>query len=250
VSYLLLDTTRPPFDDVRARRAVNFAVDRDRVTRLEAGSNTPRPTCQVLPPNVPGYEPYCPYTLDPAAGSGWRAPDVAKAKGLLAETETKGAAITLWWHTHFGVRTGRYLERLLDSLGYRTQLRMFSGDIGKYFTSLEALGAGWHVAPAGWEADYPAASNFVNLLSCASAYNWGRFCDGGIDARIRRALGLQEEDPVGASEAWAAIDRDLTDRAPWVSLYTPYAGDLVSKRVGNYQYHPVWGAPLSQLWVR
>ena len=78
----------------------------------------------------------------------------------------------------------------------------------------------------------------------------GRFCDRAIDAKIRRALRLQERDPAAANESWAELDRALTDRAPWVSLYTPYKGDFVSKRVGNYQHHPLWGALLGQLWVR
>jgi hypothetical protein len=35
-----------------------------------------------------------------------------------------------------------------------------------------------------------------------------------------------------------------------VPLFTPWSGDLVSQRVGNYQYNPGWGILLDQLWVR
>ncbi len=102
----------------------------------------------------------------------------------------------------------------------------------------------------GWFADAPAPSNFINLLSCSSPNNWGRFCNGAVDARIRRALRLQERDPAAANESWAALDRDLTDLAPWIFLYTPYGGDFVSKRVGNYQHHHLWGPLFAQFWVR
>jgi peptide/nickel transport system substrate-binding protein len=78
----------------------------------------------------------------------------------------------------------------------------------------------------------------------------GHFCDKAIDARIRRTLELQERDPAAANESWAAIDRDLTDQAPRVFLYTPNGADFVSKRVGNYQFHPVLGTLFGQLWVR
>jgi peptide/nickel transport system substrate-binding protein len=71
-----------------------------------------------------------------------------------------------------------------------------------------------------------------------------------MDRRIRRALRLQERDSAAANESWAALDRDLTDQAPWVSLYTPSSSDFVSTRVGNYQHHPLWGALYAQLWVR
>ncbi len=248
--HLLLDTTRPPFDDVRARRAINYALDRNKLVRLGGGPSTARPTCQVLPPNFPGYMPYCPYTLDPGGRSGWTAPDLATARRLITASGTAGADVELWWHPEFGTRAGRYLEQLLDSLGYRARLRLFSGDLGVYFSALEAPRAPWHLAGDGWFADYPAASNFISLLSCSAHFNLGRFCDRAIDARIRRALRLQERDPAAANASWAALDRDLTDRAPWVFLYTPYSGDFVSKRVGNYQYHPLWGALFAQLWVR
>jgi peptide/nickel transport system substrate-binding protein len=77
----------------------------------------------------------------------------------------------------------------------------------------------------------------------------GHFCDKTIDAKIRRALKLQERDPA-ANESWAALDRELTDRAPWAFLYTESTTGFVSKRVGNYQHHPLWGTLFGQLWVR
>ena len=248
--YLAVDTLRRPFDDARARRAVNYAVDRNKVVRLVGGPTRPRPTCQTLPPNFPGYKPYCPYTLDPEAASGWTAPDLAKARRLMRASGTAGAKVTLWWHTEFGARAGRYLEHLLDSLGFQARLRLFSGDLGEYFSAVEAPHASWHVAGSGWFADSPAASNFMHLFSCSSPFNYGHFCDRAIDARIRRALQLQRRDPAAANESWAALDREVTDRAPWVFLYTPYDTDFVAKRVGNYQHHPLWGTLFAQLWVR
>jgi YVTN family beta-propeller protein len=248
--YLVVDTRRPPFDDVRARRAVNFALDRNRFLRLGGGTSAARPTCQVLPPNFPGYEPYCPYTLDPKARLGWTAPDLMKARRLITASGTAGTKVELWWNRDFGERAGRYVERVLDSLGFRARLRLFRGHLGPYFSAVKEPAASWHLAGTGWFADSPAASNFMNLLACSSNDNWGRFCDEAIDARIRRALRLQERDPAAANRSWAALDRDLTDLAPWTFLYTPYSEVFVSKRVGNYQHHPLWGVLFAQLWVR
>jgi len=203
-----------------------------------------------VPPNFPGYEPNCPYTLDPKASARWAAPDVVEARRLVEASGTSGREVVLWWHRYFGASQGRYLRQLLDSLGFRARLRLFSGDISKYFGAVNRPGGSWQLAGATWGADYPAASTFVNVLSCSSTYNWGRFCDRAIDAKIGRALRLQERDPASANKAWAAIDRELTDRAVWVPLFTPYGGNVLSKRVGNYQHHPLWGALLGQIWVR
>ena len=57
--HVVLNTRVPPFDNVDVRRAINFAVDRDRVAQILGGGVAVRPTCQRLPPNFPGYEPYC-----------------------------------------------------------------------------------------------------------------------------------------------------------------------------------------------
>jgi peptide/nickel transport system substrate-binding protein len=165
---------------------------------------------------------------------------------------TIGAAVNIWWSSEFSRRRGRYVEQTLRSLGYRARLRVIPEAKGGYWRAIEAPGATWHVAGSGWFADYSAASNFMNLFKCSSPrpFNLGRFCDRGIDAKIRRALRLQEQNPAAANASWSQIDRELTDKAPWVPLHTPYGRAFVSRRVGNYQHHPLWGPLLSQLWVR
>lgn len=49
---------------------------------------------------------------------------------------------------------------------------------------------------------------------------------------------------------WAQLDRELVEQAPVVPLFTLRLPYLVSKRVGNWQYHPYLDVLLDQLWVR
>ena len=248
--FLYLDVTRPPFDDVRVRRAVNYALDRAKFVQLAGGSDAGTPTCQALPPNFPGYRGYCPFTRDPSRA--WSAPDLAKARSLVAASGTRGTVVSLWWPPFFSAQEGRYVQALLERLGYRVRLRLFSAGVERYFQALRRSGASWQIAASGWLADYPAASEFITVFSCSNPWNanLGHFCNPAIDARIRRAFDLRARDPVAARESWAALDRRVTDQAPWVFLYTPYRADLVSKRVGNYQHHPFWETFFAQLWVR
>jgi hypothetical protein len=53
-----------------------------------------------------------------------------------------------------------------------------------------------------------------------------------------------------AAKLRAEVDRDATNLAALVATYTTRNVDLVSKRVGNYQHHPLFGVLLDQLWVR
>src|SRR5690348_15710016 len=85
-------------------------------------------TCQILPPTLPGYQPYCPYTVSPGPGGAWTGPDLARAQRLVAASGTQGARVTVVTGA-FGttiplVTTGRYVVSVLDQIGYRASLRV------------------------------------------------------------------------------------------------------------------------------
>lgn len=253
--YVFLNTALPPFDDVDVRRALNLAVDRQRIVELYGGPAAVRLTCQTLPPNFPGYEPYCPYTTDPGPGGQWTGPDLETARRLVRRSGTAGTHVTFWFSPAFFSETAKpqaeYFAQLLEELGFVTNLRSTGNTIDEHFEALFDFDRGIQIAPAGWTADYPASSNFFTpLLMCDSFLNAGAFCDPEIDATIERAVRIQTEDPAAAGEAWAEVDRVITDQAPWVSLVNPIGVDFVSEGLGNYQYNPVWGLLLAQVWVR
>src|SRR5262249_8777352 len=59
VVYAYLNTRVAPFDDVRARKAVDLAIDRKAMVALEGGSLGAQTACQILPPSFPGYARNC-----------------------------------------------------------------------------------------------------------------------------------------------------------------------------------------------
>jgi len=66
---------------------------------------------------------------------------------------------------------------------------------------------------------------------------------------MRRALALQASDPAASNDAWASVDRMITDRSPWLAYANPDNVYFVSGRVGNVQVNPQWLLLLDQLWV-
>src|SRR5579862_3481603 len=87
ISYVWLNARSAPFDNLLARQAFNYAADRGALAQLPTGSDGVggRPTCQLLPPDFPGYIQYCPYTAAPTPSGPWVAPDLLKAQALVRE---------------------------------------------------------------------------------------------------------------------------------------------------------------------
>lgn len=254
VEFFALHTREPPFDQPLVRRAVNLAVDRRAVVRLYGGRLLATPTCQILPPGVPGYRPHCPYGTT-GAGSTDTAARLALARRLVARSGTRGMRVRVL--TDPGFPPADYLVGVLRDLGYRASTWVVSDP-----RRIERLtnDSRYHVQVnrGGWAADFPSASNFlVRLLSCAAyrpadatSVNSAQFCSRSADRSMTRASRLQLTDPQAAARIWTRVDAAMTDRAVWVPTVNLRSMDLVSARVGNYQYHPQWGILLDQLWVR
>ena len=108
----------------------------------------------------------------------------------------------------------------------------------------------------GWSADYPTANDFIGKVTCgyfvpgSSTVDSSEFCDPAFDHTVTHAAALQATNPPAAGRLWARLDRELTDRAVLLPTVTLNTTDLLSTRVGNYRYNPVWGALIDQLWVQ
>src|SRR5262249_34975849 len=144
----------------------------------------------------------------------------------------------------------------LQSLGYNVHLKVLPHP--RYGAVIADSRSKTQTGGNNWFSDYLSGYNFfIVLLAYASFHpppaakpELGDFCNRRIDAEIARARLLQTTDPQAASELWSKVDRDVVDQAPWIVEGNLRQSDFVSRRVGNYQYNPQWGALLDQLWVK
>jgi peptide/nickel transport system substrate-binding protein len=253
--YNPMNTNMAPFNKLKARQAFNFAVDRNAAVKIFGGKNLASPSCQVLPPGFPGHKDYCPYTKNP--GTKWSAPDVAKAKRLVKESGTLGQKVTVVVpDDEVNKAMGVYTQSVLNQIGYKASVKAISGNI--FFTFVQNTKNKVQINVQQWYQDYPAASDFLNILfgcdsfhpGSDSSINIAGFCDKKIDAQMKHALALASEDEDAANAEWTKIDRAVTDAAPMATLFNPKHVDFVSKRVGNFTFSKQFYWLVSQSWVK
>jgi len=185
------------------------------------------------------------------------APNWSQAHQLVSASGTTGDSVTVWMNsrginapasTPAGVtKFGNAIVKALNKLHYNGRLRLISAN--------NAPGPAAQVGIVYWFDDYPAPSDFLQLLLSCNAQETTYpmptvYCNHALDRRMAQALREQTVNPTRAAAQWAGIDHAVTLAAPWVPLSTASFNDLISKRVGNYQYNPQLGPLLDQLWVK
>jgi len=238
VYYFWLNTQKPPFDDVRVRQAVNYAVDPAALERIYAG--TIKRTQQILPSAMPGYEKFELYPHN-----------LAKAKELIARAQPQDRQVTVWTlNLAPNNEAGEYFEGVLKQLGFEVKLKVI--DASTYFTlisntSTPELDAGW----SNWLLDYPHPNDYFqpqlsgeSILPSGNT-NWAMFDEPAINAKIkqlrREQLGPRQEDE------YAALDREVMERAPGPPFGTLPLGTFVSDQVDLEKIivSPIFGQDLT-----
>jgi peptide/nickel transport system substrate-binding protein len=253
--YAPMNTRLAPFNNLKARQAVNYAIDRNALVKIFGGPKLATPSCQVLPPGFPGHVDYCPYTKNP--GKTWSAPDLAKAKQLVKESGTAGQKVAVVSSDdEVNKATAVYLQSVLNSIGYKASVKPISGNI--FFTYAQNTKNKVQINVQQWYQDYPAASDFLHVLfGCESFHpgsdssiNIAGFCDKSINAKMHHALATALTNETAANAEWANIDKLVTDAAPMATLFTPKHIDFLSKRVGNFVFSKQFYWLVDQSWVQ
>jgi peptide/nickel transport system substrate-binding protein len=182
-----------------------------------------------------------------------------RARELIRESGAAGTPVTIWFTDQAGPvaeQEAGYAARLLTKLGLPAHVH--HAKLGEWFREVYVSPSRVQFAVNWWYADFSAATNFIGQqFTCDSrrpepgdSMNTAQLCDRALDRKVRAAEVADASDPEEAGQLWAEADRALVDLAPAVFVATPSEIDVVSARVGNYQWNPQWGVLLDQLWVR
>jgi ABC-type transport system substrate-binding protein len=229
-SYITMNTTKKPLDDVRVRQAINMAMNKDRIVKIINGRATV--ANQVLPPGMAAYDKsYKGYPYD-----------IEGAKKLMADAGLKDGFSTVLYamNTDPNPRIAQAIQQDLAAIGIKAEI--------KALAQPEVIAAGGNKDQAaltwsggmGWIADFPDGSDFYGpILGCGGAipggWNWSWFCDKSFEDRATKADAMS--DPKQREERakiWAKIFTDIqTQAAPWVPVFNERRIVAKSKRMGG-----------------
>jgi peptide/nickel transport system substrate-binding protein len=256
-SYFAFNTSRPPFNNLQARQAVNYAANRSAYVKIYGGPSLAVPTCQILPPNFPSYQPYCPYTSG-SSTTAWSGPNLAKARALVKASGTLGMKVVVnGTNDQVGKALVAQMVSDLDAIGYKATPQVLSMSVQYPFVQNSNNASKWNIGWSLWYQDYPAASDFLNVLTgCGSIHkgsdaspNIAEFCNASIQAQMNQAENEAQSDPAAAAQAWTKIDQEVTNQAPWVDMYNPKQIDFLSTNVHGYVWSPEWYVFYDQLYL-
>jgi peptide/nickel transport system substrate-binding protein len=169
---------------------------------------------------------------------------------------TAGMKVTLVTSDKEVERTmGIYLQSVLSDIGYDAGVRTVSSAI--QFTYLQNSNNRVQIGLTDWFQDFPEPSDFLAVMfSCASIHpgsdasiNMSEFCDPSIEAEMNRALALDATDKNQALPIWTKVDREITDLAPGITLFQLNQLDIVSPRLGNFQFSPIYRMLFAAAWL-
>jgi peptide/nickel transport system substrate-binding protein len=258
--YLPMNVNIAPFNNLKARQAVNYAIDRAAMVKIFGGSQLAGPTCSFLPPNFPGHVDYCGYSMGATPDKpikAWTGADLKTAKKLVKESGTAGQAVGIVVSDDdVNKQMGVYLQSVLNSIGYKATVKPISGNI--QFTYIQNTKNKVQISVTQWYQDYPAASDFLDiLLGCASftpnsdsSINMAGYCNKALDVKMAKAKALGVSDPVAANKLWGQIDQEVMKDSPAAVAFTPKQLDFISAKTKNYLFSLQYKMFVSQLQVK
>jgi peptide/nickel transport system substrate-binding protein len=219
--YFWMNQSEEPFNNLKVREAVNYAVDPAALERIYTGQIVG--TQQILPPGMPGYKKL---ELFPH--------DVKKAKELVAESGVKDKEITVWTDTESPNNdAGTYYQGVLEEIGFKVELKILNAD--NYFTvigntSTPNLDTGF----ADWFEDYPHPNDFMFLLNGENiqSTNNQNFSQTNVKALNEKINKLSEEQLGPEQEAgYTELDEEFMKEAAWAPYGTRTLSLFVSENI-------------------
>jgi peptide/nickel transport system substrate-binding protein len=242
-TYLFLNYTVPPLDNVKVRQAVNYALNRTNLLKVWGGPSQGQTTSQVLPPTMPGYVKADNY---PDAG------DLAKAQSLMQEAGVT-TPVNLVLRTRNDapgyVQVAQAIQAQLKQIGINVDIQSAPDAANQAITTVPA-----NKVPMGlstWTQDYPDPDDFfVPLLyggsiTATNNNNYASFNQPEINTAIEGMGAVTGPD---RAAKWNEIDKQtIGTYAAWAPVFNPSQVVLMAKGYCGFVSHPVYVLDLTTI---
>jgi peptide/nickel transport system substrate-binding protein len=204
--YFFMNNRVAPFDNLKVRQAVNYAINREALIRIYGGLG--QPTENVLPPTYPQYQKLNLYPYD-----------LAKAKKLIQESGQAGADVTVWNHDRgTDPKASAYLVDVLNSIGLKAKEKIINSAV--YWTTVGNQATKAQIGFADWFQDYPHPLDWFDVLLNGNRItdthnnNYANFDNKAVNAKIET---LKKEPTLtdAVNTQWASVDKMVDEQAPW-----------------------------------
>ncbi|MGR4880442.1 ABC transporter substrate-binding protein [Streptomyces sp. LARHCF249] len=235
-----MHTGRAPFDDLRIRQAVQYALDREAVLTASGGPALNDPATAFMPGSLHGGRQ--PDTLRiPASG------DVEKAKQLLKEAG-KADGIT----TRITVSNGDkgVAEAIQQSLGRAgIKVTIDTVDPSAFYDTIGDTKNRTDLVYTGWCPDFPSGSTFLPFVfdgryikETGNSGNHSLFRDGATMKRMDEIAAMT--DAAQANSAWQQLDTEILAKAPAVPAVIERMPLLLGTNIAGAFGHSSFGGQL------
>lgn len=244
VRYLMMNTTKAPYNDVKVRQAINYAIDKEAYNQVVYNGHA-TPTQSIIAPAVQFYKANEAYAYD-----------VEKAKALLAEAGyPNGFETTLWCNnTTANAKQAQFLQQQLGLAGIKVNIEaMENGTLQDKVTGIAAgtkgEDAGVELYMIGWSPSTGDADWGMRPLAAAesfppTSYNISYYNNPAFDEQIY--AGLKTADPEKRKEAYAKAQDIIWQDAPMAWLVVQHTTIALKDTVTGISIYPDGALNLTQ----
>jgi peptide/nickel transport system substrate-binding protein len=237
--YFWMNIKEAPFNKLKVRQAVNYAIDRGAMQRIVWGG-LGRPTQNVLPPTYPSYRKLKLFSHN-----------VSKAKQLITQAGAKGAKVTVWARqVSDSVDAATYYTSVLNNIGLNASLNTLPRST--YYTTIGNVNTHAQTGWARWLEDYPHPSDWFDVLLNGNRItdtdnnNYAWYSNKKTNAEIE-SLNRAPVLTSAVNARWATVEKQIMQQAPWAPWSNRVFPEFFSKKMGCIPTQRLFGIALMRL---